>query len=227
MNWRPAKHRCKNDAYQSEPWGENVIWNISMTNWSLDPRFPAKSTTKLNAALQESWTGWKNHDPVMGKEWGTYSAKGSWNKSLNFIFPTKYVIPKSLKVSHWLSQGRAEPLAMLFRLRVKTAREDLAKQNKSSDTRRCSTSAHCKILSLKSKWNHGTFPPSTSMIIDLFADLSFWCWQTLPNAKRRKQLPVESRFHNPLYAMNFHLPCTISMCDLIFTWPFHAMKASD
>ena len=34
----------------------------------------------------------------------TYSAKGSWNKSLNFIFPTKYVIPKSLKVSHWLSE---------------------------------------------------------------------------------------------------------------------------
>ncbi len=34
----------------------------------------------------------------------TDSAKGSWNKSLNFIFPTKYVIPKSLKVSHWLSE---------------------------------------------------------------------------------------------------------------------------
>ena len=25
-------------------------------------------------------------------------------KSLNFIFPTKYVIPKSLKFSHWLSE---------------------------------------------------------------------------------------------------------------------------
>ena len=25
-------------------------------------------------------------------------------KSLNFIFPTKYVIPKSLKFSNWLSQ---------------------------------------------------------------------------------------------------------------------------
>ena len=24
--------------------------------------------------------------------------------SLNFIFPTKYVIPKSLKFSHWLSE---------------------------------------------------------------------------------------------------------------------------
>ncbi len=25
-------------------------------------------------------------------------------KSLNFIFPTKYVTPKSLKFSHWLSE---------------------------------------------------------------------------------------------------------------------------
>ena len=25
-------------------------------------------------------------------------------KSLNFIFPTKYVIPKSLKFSYWLSE---------------------------------------------------------------------------------------------------------------------------
>ena len=27
----------------------------------------------------------------------TYLANGPWNKSLNFILPTKYVIPKSLK----------------------------------------------------------------------------------------------------------------------------------
>ena len=32
-------------------------------------------------------------------------ANGPWKKSLNFIFPTKYGIPKSLKpVSHWLSK---------------------------------------------------------------------------------------------------------------------------
>ena len=30
---------------------------------------------------------------------------GPWSKSLTFIFPTKYVAtPKSLKLSHWLSQ---------------------------------------------------------------------------------------------------------------------------
>ncbi len=31
-------------------------------------------------------------------------AKRPLNKSLNFIFPTKYVTPKSLKVSHRLSE---------------------------------------------------------------------------------------------------------------------------
>ena len=34
----------------------------------------------------------------------THLANGPWNKSLNFIFPTKYVIPKSLKFSHWPSK---------------------------------------------------------------------------------------------------------------------------
>ncbi len=34
----------------------------------------------------------------------THSAKGPWNKSWNFIFPIKYVVPKSLKVGHWLSE---------------------------------------------------------------------------------------------------------------------------
>ena len=35
-----------------------------------------------------------------------HSAKGPWNKSFNF-FSTKYVIPKSLKVSHWLNKIRS------------------------------------------------------------------------------------------------------------------------
>ena len=33
------------------------------------------------------------------QNWSLFSAKGPWNKSLNFIFPTKYGIPKSLKVT--------------------------------------------------------------------------------------------------------------------------------
>ena len=35
----------------------------------------------------------------------SHSANGPWKKkSLNFIFPTKYVIPKGLKFSHWLGE---------------------------------------------------------------------------------------------------------------------------
>ena len=37
-----------------------------------------------------------------------YSAKGPWNKSLNLIFPTKYVIPKSSKVGHCLWHKTSE-----------------------------------------------------------------------------------------------------------------------
>ena len=34
----------------------------------------------------------------------SHSANGPWDKSLNFNFPTKHVIPESLKFSHWLSE---------------------------------------------------------------------------------------------------------------------------
>ena len=38
--------------------------------------------------------------------YSSYSAKGPWNKSLNFIFPTKYVFPRKFsQVSHWLSKS--------------------------------------------------------------------------------------------------------------------------
>ena len=40
----------------------------------------------------------------------SHSANGPWDKSLNFIFPTKHVIiiPESLKFSHWLSELRRQ-----------------------------------------------------------------------------------------------------------------------
>ena len=37
-----------------------------------------------------------------------------WKKSLNFIFPTKYVIPKSLKFSHWPSKFNNQKTPQLF-----------------------------------------------------------------------------------------------------------------
>ncbi len=40
-----------------------------------------------------------NSDP-----YDSYPPKGPWNKSLNCFFAIKYVTPKNLKDSHWLSQ---------------------------------------------------------------------------------------------------------------------------
>ena len=47
---------------------------------------------------------------IKHKQTFPYSAKGPWNKSINIIFPTKYVIPKSLKVSHWLCEFQKQPI---------------------------------------------------------------------------------------------------------------------
>ena len=50
-----------------------------------------------------------------------HSAIGPWNKSLNCIFPIKYVIPKSLKVTHWLSQYHhrsTQSLTLMFKFRT-------------------------------------------------------------------------------------------------------------
>ena len=41
--------------------------------------------------------------PKIWEGFFSYSAEGPWNKSLNFIFPTR-VMRKSLKVGHWLSE---------------------------------------------------------------------------------------------------------------------------
>ena len=44
---------------------------------------------------------------------GTLSRWTLKKKGLNFIFPTKYVIPKSLKFSHWLSEKKGTLDAMI------------------------------------------------------------------------------------------------------------------
>ena len=53
-----------------------------------------------------------NADPLISKKVISYkpirnshSANGPWDKSPNFIFPTKHVIPESFKFSHWLSEN--------------------------------------------------------------------------------------------------------------------------
>ena len=41
-----------------------------------------------------------------------YSDEGPWNESLNFIFPTKYVMPKSLKVGHWRRETKNKHISL-------------------------------------------------------------------------------------------------------------------
>lgn len=47
----------------------------------------------------------------MGCQFQVLLSHRPWNKSLNFIVPTstKYVIPNSLKVSHWQSKRFSPP----------------------------------------------------------------------------------------------------------------------
>ena len=63
---------------------------------------------RKNASLQPNvWT--PNHTTLQNsiknqRSERTHLANGPCHKSLNFIFPTKYVISKSLKFSHWPSK---------------------------------------------------------------------------------------------------------------------------
>ena len=53
----------------------------------------------------------------------SHSANGPWDKSLNFIFPTKHVITESLKFSHWLSES------WLQNVRTSQIQENYSPQN--------------------------------------------------------------------------------------------------
>ena len=95
------------------------VFNSPTSLWYYKHKFPVEpqaESSHVSKSLQTSGTKVQHETSKMmiskanilsrGSFSGfiSYSAKGPWNKSLNFIFPIKYVIPKSLKVSHWLSQ---------------------------------------------------------------------------------------------------------------------------
>ena len=53
-----------------------------------------------------------------------YTSLSQWTlkkKSLNFIFPTKYVIPKNLKFSHWPSKTQFQPFLLVGRFLIADA----------------------------------------------------------------------------------------------------------
>lgn len=75
-------------------------------------KYKRQSTSKFGEISISSfndppWNEASFSPPLKNRLWDkgslTYSAKGPWNESSNFIFPTN-VIPKSFSVSHWLSK---------------------------------------------------------------------------------------------------------------------------
>ena len=67
------------------------------------PPIQRRSTRTLPSARQSVAKLWPHSFFLKGKTLA-HLANGPWNKSLNFIFPTEYVIPKSLKFSRWPSK---------------------------------------------------------------------------------------------------------------------------
>ena len=79
-------------------WKKKVEKKIHFQVWRNFHLFLQLPSLKLSARVFR---------PLKNRLWDkgslTYSAKGPWNTCSNFTFPTN-VIPKSLKVSHWLSK---------------------------------------------------------------------------------------------------------------------------
>ena len=73
---------------------------------SKDFRLPSLCRSKPTNSQPKLFNRSKNTDKLLVMFLGALltSRMEPWNKSLNFIFPTKYVIPKSLKFSHWPSK---------------------------------------------------------------------------------------------------------------------------
>ncbi len=71
-------------------------WKIS-TDDSTAGKYSLKKPTALSPQAN-----FASHSVILYWRY-PHSAKGPWNKSLNCIFPIRYVIPKSLKVGHWLN----------------------------------------------------------------------------------------------------------------------------
>ena len=78
-------------------WWFQPIQKICSPNWILSPK--NRGENKIPKNLGSFTTGRHKYH-----KFKSHLANGPWNKSLNFIFPTTYVIPKSLKFSHWPSK---------------------------------------------------------------------------------------------------------------------------
>ena len=88
------------------PLCRSKVFGFRITSWNSKP---PKSTAMLkkcrNRGIHQVDSNWVSEVESINEN-NPYSANKPWNKSLNFRFPTKHVIPKSLKVGHWLSKNQ-------------------------------------------------------------------------------------------------------------------------
>ena len=83
-------------------------------NWK--SRSKARAWGEVHREKSTRWL-WVFYTQYRGYN-STYNSLSQWTlkkKSLNFIFPTKYVIPKSLKFSHWPSKIRSTITSGVYR----------------------------------------------------------------------------------------------------------------
>ena len=82
------------------PLCRSKVFGFRITSWNSKP---PKSTAMLkkcrNRGIHQVDSNWVSEVESINEN-NPYSANKPWNKSLNFRFPTKHVIPKSLKVGH-------------------------------------------------------------------------------------------------------------------------------
>ena len=80
------------------------LWDRGLIQtWHFEPQpyeHMCSVSKDWNSKSYQSTLIWK----VKQQKGWTHSANGPWDKSLNFIFPTKHVIPESLKFIHCLSE---------------------------------------------------------------------------------------------------------------------------
>ena len=76
-------------------------WEIILIYFNPLPPVRQTNSPALPLSPVHKWTKFITSSTRSLVQLFTYSANKPWNKSLNFRFPTKHVIPKSLKVDHW------------------------------------------------------------------------------------------------------------------------------
>ena len=113
QKWRRGKIAPKGKDCLPLPWfftdelaisfGEGRCFCCATKKWPLRI-FPRQKKMLKPQSVHINMSCHQQKTPFSGVFVASLSHFGPWNKILNFTFTTKYVLPKSLKVGHWLSE---------------------------------------------------------------------------------------------------------------------------